>query len=342
MRLFIAIILSLLIPGLGQYVNGQRLKGLAFIGLTLVGIVLENTVLVMFPYIVTLLTLVSIIDAILMGLKIRRGQREAPEGTRFVVEIIVLTVVSLLVALVIDEWTIQYIPNPFEELQNLAEPSEEEKKKVKEEVEQYLKDRYGEEFYVDNLHYTWQTDRWSMRGHLKNEEGWDFYVSKQGDQFMDTYFTHRISRDAEEEFKPIIEEAFDSLINWQTSVIAEDEVEDKYAKSIPSYQELRKETRKYRQIIRIALATSLTEKNQEQELEKVFRLVSYLNQNHIRAELEIFYYDPAIKNNGIKKVDFTRRIQYEKFLTGKIEIYDVTSQVKTKGDLKKYLRIVDK
>jgi hypothetical protein len=205
-----------------------------------------------------------------------------------------------------------------------------------------LKDRYGEEFYVDNLHYTWQTDRWSMRGHLKNEEGWDFYVSKQGDQFMDTYFTHRISRDAEEEFKPIIEEAFDSLINWQTSVIAEDEVEDKYAKSIPSYQELRKETRKYRQIIRIALATSLTEKNQEQELEKVFRLVSYLNQNHIRAELEIFYYDPAIKNNGIKKVDFTRRIQYEKFLTGKIEIYDVTSQVKTKGDLKKYLRIVDK
>ena len=342
MRLFIAIVLSLLIPGLGQYVNGQRWKGLAFIGLTLVGIVLENTVLVMFPYIVTLLTLVSIIDAILMGLKIRRGQREAPKGTRFVVEIIVLTVVSLLVALVVDEWTIQYIPNPFEELQNLAEPSEEEKKKVKEEAEQYLKDRYGEEFYVDNLHYTWQSDRWSLRGHLKNEEGWDFYVSKQGDQFMDTYFTHRISRDAEEEFKPIIEEAFDSLINWQTSVIAEDEVEDKYAKSIPSYQELRKETRKYRQIIRIALATSLTEKNQEQEFEKVFRLVSYLNQNHIRAELEIFYYDPAIKNNGIKKVDFTRRIQYEKFLTGKIEIYDVTSQVKTKGDLKKYLRIVDK
>ena len=71
-------------------------------------------------------------------------------------------------------------------------------------------------------------------------------------------------------------------------------------------------------------------------------MVSYLNQNHIRAELEIFYYDPAIKNNGIKKVDFTRRIQYEEFLTGKIEIYDVTSQVKTKGDLKKYLRIVDK
>lgn len=336
MRLFIAIVLSLLIPGLGQYVNGQRWKGLAFIGLTLVGIVLENTVLVMFPYIVTLLTLVSIIDAILMGLKIRRGQREAPKGTRFVVEIIVLTVVSLLVALVVDEWTIQYIPNPFEELQNLAEPSEEEKQKVKEEAEQYLKDRYGEEFYVDNLHYTWQTDRWSMRGHLKNEEGWDFYVSKQGDQFMDTYFTHRISRDAEEEFKPIIEEAFDSLINWQTSVIAEDEVEDKYAKSIPSYQELRKETRKYRQIIRIALATSLTEKNQEQEFEKVFRLVSYLNQNHIRAELEIFYYDPAIKEKGIQEVDFTRSGEYQEYSTGLLEINDV-SKIKTAKDLETYL-----
>ncbi|PRX39225.1 hypothetical protein CLV97_1277 [Planifilum fimeticola] len=229
----------------------------------------------------------------------------------------------------------------LEAMENLSEPSEEEKQKVKQEAEQYLKERYGEEFYVDNLHYIWQTDTWDMRGHLKNEEGWDFWVSKERGQFKDAYFTHRISRDAEEEFKPIIEEALDSLINWQTSVVAEDEVENKYAKSIPSYQELRKETREYRQIIRIALATSLTEKNQEQEFEKVYRLVSYLNQNNIRAEIEIFYYDPSIKEKGIKKVDFTRRVQYEGFLTAKIEIDDV-SQVKRERDLENHFRFVNK
>ena len=229
----------------------------------------------------------------------------------------------------------------LEEMENLSEPSEEEKQQVKKEAEQYLKERYGEEFYVDNLHYIWQTDRWSMRGHLKNEEGWDFWVSKSRGQFKDAYFTHRISRDAEEEIKPQIEEAFDSLINWDTSVGVADEIKDQYAKSIPSYQELREKTKRYKQTITIALATSLTEKNQEQEFEEVYRLVSYLNQNNIRAEIEIFYYDPSIKEKGIKKVDFTRQVQYEGFLTAKIEIDDV-SQVKRERDLENHFRFVNK
>ena len=225
----------------------------------------------------------------------------------------------------------------LEEMENMSEPSEEEKQQVKKEAEQYLKERYGEEFYVDDLHYIWQTDTWDMRGHLKNEEGWDFWVSKERGQFKDAYFTHRISRDAEEEFKPIIAEALDSLINWQTSVVAEDEVEDQYAKSIPSYQELRKETQKYRQIIRIALATSLTEKNQDQEFEKVYRLVSYLNQNNVRAAVDVLYYDPAIKDKGIQKIDFTNSGEYQEYLTGLLEINDV-SKVKTAKDIGKYLK----
>src|SRR5690606_18319720 len=340
MRLFFAIILSLLFPGWGQYVNGQRWKALIFMGLYLVGIVLDRTIL-LWPISDILLKIISVIDAVVIGLKIRRGEREVPRGKRFVVEVIVVFVVSLLIALVVDEWTIQFIPNPFEELQKLAEPSEEEKRKVKEEAEQYLKERYGEEFYVDNLRYIWQTNTWDMRGHLKNEEGWDFWVSKQKGQFRDAYFTHRISRDAEEEIKPQIEEAFDSLINWDTAVGVADEIEDRYAKSIPSYQELRQKTRRYKQIITIALATSLTKENQEQELEEVYRLVSYLNQNDIRAKLEIYYYDPSIKENGIKRVDVTRRIQYEKFLTAKIEIDDV-SQIERERDLRNHLRFVSK
>ncbi|WP_460416523.1 hypothetical protein [Planifilum fimeticola] len=222
----------------------------------------------------------------------------------------------------------------LEEMENMSEPSEEEKQKVKQEAEQYLKERYGEEFYVDDLHYAWQTDRWSMRVHDKN--GWDFWVFKDDGQFEDTYFSNRLSRDAQKEFKPIIEKTFDSLINWETSVIAEDEVEDQYAKSLPSYQELRKETQKYRQIIKIALATSLTEKKQEQEIEEVYRLVSYLNQNNIRAELDVLYYDPAIKKSGVKEVDFTRRTEYTEYSTGLIEIADV-SEIKTKKDIEKNL-----
>ena len=43
----------------------------------------------------------------------------------------------------------------LEEMENLSEPSEDEKQQVKQEAEQYLKERYGEEFYVDDLHYAW-------------------------------------------------------------------------------------------------------------------------------------------------------------------------------------------
>ncbi|PRX39224.1 hypothetical protein CLV97_1276 [Planifilum fimeticola] len=222
----------------------------------------------------------------------------------------------------------------LEAMENLSEPSEEEKQKVKQEAEQYLKERYGEEFYVDDLHYAWQTDRWSMRVHDKN--GWDFWVFNDDGQFEDTYFSNRLSRDAQKEFKPIIEKTFDSLINWETSVIAEDEVEGQYAKSIPSYQELRKETQKYRQIIKIALATSLTEKKQEKEIEKVYRLVSYLNQNNIRALLLVFYYDPTLKEKGIREVDFTKLGDYQDYSTATLEIKDV-SKIKTIKDIQRYL-----
>ena len=228
-----------------------------------------------------------------------------------------------------------------EDFKNLTGPPEEEKQEVKKKAEQYLKERYGEEFYVDDLQYIWVSDRWIMRGHLKNEKEWDFKVSEDHGQFDDYYFTVRLSRDAEAEFRPQIEKAFDSLINWETSVSVPDEIEDRYAKSIPSYRELRQKTKRYHQTIRIALATSLTKENQEQELEEVYRLVSYLNQNDIQAELEIFYYDPSIRESGIKKVDFRDRIDYEKFLTAKIEIDDVL-QIKKENDLKNHLRFVSK
>ncbi|WP_460416520.1 hypothetical protein [Planifilum fimeticola] len=334
MRLFLAIFLTLLLPGLGQLVNGHRWKGIVFIGLDFVGIVLNHTVSEIPVY---LLYAVALVDAAIFGFKVQRGKLEAPKGRKFVLEVVVISILSILITGIFDEWMIQYRPNPFEELQNLGEPSEEEKQQVKKEAEQYLKERYGEEFYVDDLHYIWQTNRWSMRGHLTNEKGWDFWVSKYNGQFKDAYFTHRISRDAEEEIKPQIEEAFDSLINWDTSVGIPEEIEDQYAKSIPSYQELREKTKRYKQTITIALATSLTEKNQEQEFEEVYRLVSYLNQNNIRADMEIFYYDPSIKEKGIKKVDFTRSGYYQEYLTGLLEINDV-SKVKTAKDIGKYLK----
>ena len=334
MRLFIAIVLTLFTPGLGQYVNGQRLKGFVFIGLTLVGIILENTISVIPSYIVTL---AALIDAVVVGLKIRRGQRGVPTGRKFVLEVAILTVLSYVIVSYIEGWIVQSnIQSIKEELNEIGKPSEEEKQKVKREAEQYLKERYGEEFYVDDLNYIWQTDSWDMRGHLKSEEGWDFWVTKDDGQFKDAYFTHRISRDARKEIKPQIEKAFDSIINWKSSVSVAEEIENKYAKSIPSYRELRQNTQRYRQIIQIALATSLTEKNQKQEFEEVYRLVSYLNQKNIRAQLLVFYYDPTIKETGIREVDFTKLGDYQDYSTATLEIKDV-SKVKTIKDIQRYL-----
>ncbi|OYD06074.1 hypothetical protein CHM34_18255 [Paludifilum halophilum] len=326
--------LSFLVPGTGQFVNGQRWKGILFVGLDLVCIVLKNTVSTL-PII--LLYLVVLIDVVIVGVQMIRGKRKVPSGRSYIIEIVIAFVIAAVVTWVVDDLTKQSLSLPIGKNEGL---STEEKEKVKKEAEAYLKNKYGKEFYVDQIEYIWQTGSYSMKGHLKNDDGYDFLVKKDDGQFIDSYFFHKLSKEGKKEIEPQIEGAFSPLMNWNTSVSVDQEVEDQFAKQSPSFQELRKQTQKYHQQIQVNVPISLTANNKTRELERAYELVSFLNQNEIRSSLEVWYYDPEIKEQGVTKIDFTQSLKYDKFLTAGLEVDDV-SDIQSAEDLEQYLEIYD-
>ena len=132
MRMIVGILLSLIVPGLGQFVNGQRVKGSIFLLLDFLFIVVKNgwSVAPLF-----VLYLVALVDVIIYGIKIHRGELQVPSGGRnWVIEVVIWYLSRrMLLSTGEDELTkgfFAYTLNLGGDLVGLHE-----KKKVKEEAE---------------------------------------------------------------------------------------------------------------------------------------------------------------------------------------------------------------
>ena len=211
---------------------------------------------------------------------------------------------------------------------------------MKAEAEAYLQDKYGEEFYVDDIEYTWQVDTYTMRGHLKGDKSSNFAVDKEEGKFNDAFFVHQMSQGAREEIKPYVERAFHPMMNWYSGVTVDKSEEARLAGKDLTYPELRKETDQYKQDVKVNIPLTLTESNKTQEMEKAYQLIEYLNENEINASLEVsYYYDPVLqKEKGVTEVDFTKQARYGEYVTGYLEINDV-STINTEEDLNSYVEI---
>lgn len=334
MRLLLAIVLTLLVPGTGQFINGQRWKGILFIGLSVVCIILEHTVSLLPTY---LLYLIALVDVIIVGIQIIRGKRTVPTGKRYIIEVVVIFLIALTLFWGVD-WGMELLrKSSFPDLAQIGQISKEEEQKIKEEAEVYLKDKYGKEFTVDNVNYVWQVPVYNMRGHLKGDPNSNFLVQKRKDEFSDAYFIHKMSDEGNEEIQPHVEAAFDPIMNWDSSVGIADQERERLETQDISYLELRKETNRYRQQIKVNVPIALTQRNKEEEMEKVYQLIEYLNQNEIMGNIEVFYYDPSIKEKT-SEVDFKEQLDYGEYLTASLEVNDV-SQITSVEDLNSFLDI---
>ncbi|MFC4075472.1 hypothetical protein [Salinithrix halophila] len=337
MRLFFAILLSLLVPGTGQFVNGQRWKGILFVGLDIICLVLKYTVSLIPMY---LLYIVVLVDAVVVGIQIIRGKRETPTGKPYIVEVVVAFLIAVIVTWGVDagaeKLTMVSLGGVFPD----NSISKQEEQKIKQEAETYLNNKYGKEFYVDQIKYTWQISTYSMRGHLRGEKDSDFLVEKEKRNFSDTYYLHKLSKEGREEIKPQVEGSFTSLMNWDSTVTVAEQVEEQFAGQDLSYSEIRQKTDRYQQQVQINISKSLSESNKREEMEKAYQLVDQLNQNKINASLEINYFDPSLKEEkGIDKVDFTEQLRYDDYLTAFLEVDDI-SQISSVQDLEEYLELV--
>lgn len=336
MRLVLAILLSLLVPGTGQFVNGQRWKGILFVGLDLVCILLKYTVSLIPMY---LLYVVVLVDVVVVGIQIIQGKREKPTGKPYVIEVIVAFLIAVIVTWVVDWGTEELTKVTLGDTTMSEGLSKKEELQVKQEAEKYLKDKYGKDFEVGQIKYIWQTNTYSMRGHLQGDKDSNFLVRKKRGKYTDAYFTHKLSEEGRKEVKSYVESAFQPLMNWYSTVGVAEQEEERLAGQDLSYPQLRQATNRYWQEVQVNVPIVLTEGNKMEELEKAYQMIKNLNQNEVNANLQVFYYDPSIKKKeDVTEVDFTKRLRYGDYLTAKLEVDDV-SKVSTVQDLNTYLEI---
>lgn len=320
MRMIVGILLSLIVPGLGQFVNGQRVKGSIFLLLDFLFIVVKNgwSVAPLF-----VLYLVALVDVIIYGIKIHRGELQVPSGRNWVIEVVLVTVVAGLLSTGVDELTKGFFANTLNLGGDLV--GSDEKKKVKEEAEAYLKNKYGKDFTVNKVSYIWQTGKFSMRGRADKEAS-DFLVQKdKKGNFIDSYFFHVMSREAQKELEPLVQEKFPDVLNWKVTVWVEDEVEQEMAQNFPSIEKLRAETGDYKENIQINVVKKVDSSSVKEEAERLSPFFDYLNQNEIQASVQINYYDPSIKQKGIKKIDFQKRLKFDQYLTASLQANDASA-----------------
>ncbi|SMO80364.1 hypothetical protein [Melghirimyces algeriensis] len=327
MRLFVAILLSLLLPGTGQFVNGQRWKGVLFVALDILFIILKYTVSLIPMY---LLYIVVLVDVIIVGIQIIKGKREVPSGKRYLVEVIVATIIAVALTWAVDAGMERLTRVSLDPLD--AKMSKEEKQKMKEEAEAYLKEKYGKEFYVDQIKYIRQISVYTMQGHLKNDKDSSFVVEKEKGKFTDGYFFYKLSVEGREEIQPHVERIFKPMMNWDSKVMVTDQVEERFAGQDITYPELRQETDGFKQKVKVNVPVALSEQNKAEEMKKVYQMVEHFNQNKIDASLKIYYYDPSLKDEkGVDQVDFTNR-KYGEYITAILEV-NKAAQIRSEQDL---------
>ncbi|EGK09853.1 hypothetical protein HMPREF9374_2768 [Desmospora sp. 8437] len=320
MRIAVGILLSLIVPGLGQFVNGQRIKGSVLLLLDLLFIIAKNGLSIA-PLLI--LYVVALADTIIFGLRVQRGELSAPSGRNWVIEVILVTVVAGGLTMGVDELTKSYFANRL----NFGGDSVDvkEKQKITAEAETYLKKKYGMDFTVNQVKYIWQTGKYTMRGRAQNEKT-DFLVERdENGDFIDSYFFHLMSRDARKELEPQIKGDFPDVLNWEVTVWVEEQVEEEMAEETPSLMMLRGKTKDYKEKIRINVVKKVGESSVGEEARRLSSLFDYLNGNKIQASVQVNYYDPSIKQKGIQKIDFQKQLRYDQYLTASLEVNDVSA-----------------
>lgn len=327
-----------MLPGTGQLVNGQRRKGYLFVGIYVICFALSYFIS---PIPMYLLVVATLIDTVIVGIQIIRGDREKPKGKRYIIEpLIVLLFLGTTLSIIDYSIEKKAMISLNKLLSGTNELSPKKKTELKKEAEAYLKDRYGKEFYVDKIEYIRQSPRYTMRGHLKDDEQSNgFYISKDSKgKYVDSYFSHVLADEGMKEIRPTMEQVFTSMMNWESTVTVAPTVKEKMITEKRNYLEIRQQTDRYQQQVMVNISAKLTNENAQEKMDEAYQLIEYLNQKGINASLEITYYKPSLKKKGVKKVDFTNEIQYGEYVTGYLEINDI-SEIQSVADVDKYLEI---
>lgn len=307
MNTVISVLLSLLYPGLGQLYVRRRLRGILFISGELIITFINtftNGYLDLLFYGVYIWALV---DAVILSRK--SEDHQFLRGGRLVIEVGLAAVISLSLmygAQFLGEWSLGQLL--------FQKKSPEEIAKVKEETKRYLEERYDEAFEVKNVRYIHSAGRYSVVATPKSKPQLNFGVSVNDSitTFEDRYLYELWSDQATEEAKSIVDQAFNEEKHFLKVGVGFKEMNGIRGK-VPSLTEIR-ETHPddYDQSINLFLIKDVTDP--ELEAKKIYQLVAFIQEQELRATVQVEYYDEDLLKKGIKEVNPDNSYEYKEYL----------------------------
>lgn len=336
-RLLIAIVLNLLQPGLGQFINGQWRKGTLFLVLVLIGISLQYTVS---PIPIAILKIWTLADVIIVGIRTLRSKATAPTGKKFITKTAIAVAAASVLAFAVEELTVKLTSQKLN-VPSGALLSDQENDALKQEAEEYLNHKYGKEFTVDRINNIQQTGEYRMKGHVRGDSGVDFKIGKDKSTgvFTDQFFYEMMSAQSREEIGPVIKRLYPDHVSWSSDFTAQDGVEEQFARPMPSFKELRQKTDQYTQVIKIFVIKNISGSSQEQELKNIFQLVSFLKEQGIQASLEVNYFNEGLIGQGVREITGQTQLDYDKQLQAVLQLRRADlSKLSSPDELKSFIQ----
>lgn len=321
MNTVISVLLSLLYPGLGQLYAGRRLRGILFISGELIITFINtftNGYLDLLFYGVYIWALV---DAVILARK--SEDHQFLRGGRLVIEVGLAAVISLSLmygAQYLGEWSLGQLL--------FQEKSPEEIAKVKEETKRYLEERYDEAFEVKNARYIHSVGKYNVIAKPKSKPQLKFGVSVNDSitTFEDRYLYELWSDQATEETKSIVDQAFNEEKHFlKVGVGFNEELMNDIRGKVPSLMEMRKTyPDDYDESINLFLIKDVTDPGLEAK--KIYQLVTFIQEQGLRATVQVEYYDEDLLKNGIKEVNPDNSYEYKEYLR-KMVVLGTSEQV---------------
>ena len=329
-RIILSAVFSLILPGIGQLINGQRWKGITILILTLIGTAVKGLVTIV-PLI--FIYLWALIDAVVVAYGIYKGKREVPSHKKILIEVLIALVIGVPLSFLANEFAKEEIILSVPGMEDEAKIKQDEEK-VKQEAIQYLKEKYNDEFDVRDVRYTWKTGTYYMKARPKEQPEITFNVRKsKSEPFSDTYLIRVWSEQAKQEMGDLLKPIYPKYMTYTVSAGFDESTEaDVAGKEIPSYQELRQRTDKGSQELKIFVIQNITPRNKEEQIDKIFQIITYLNENNIESSLLIEFYDEKLLTTGVDKIRFTGRMEYMDSLHHVLDLKEVSS-IKSKEDV---------
>lgn len=339
-RIILSVLVNLFIPGLGQFINDQRIKGTLFVLAYLVFLSIPMSFVTLMG--MSLFILVAIVDALIVSIQIYKGKREARADRSLYIEVIGVALVTIVFIILIaifirDSGGEDLVLPEINNKSTVEKIDPQEESRLIKETEDYLTEKYGKAFEIESVKYLKRSQAYIIEAYPQEKPDLRFRVTKDSKGYQDTYVATGLTDEVNQITTPVLKELYPEHSSYLGVVGLDQSYLDQVGKDIPSIDELKDEKDKYTYKLSVYVIKNMEGVQREEELKKIGRLISFLQKEGIQTRLRIQYYNETLLTKGVNEVSLANSFQNSGELSYIFEVYN-TDQIGSKEDIVNNLR----